>query len=180
MNRKRLAWFFAPLVVVLAGCSDDASGGDGQGDGDALEGTCNVRAELSGAVTESLRGETELGCGLPHSIDDGIRTLLLLPAGVDGPIGSFDLDIDAVKEGETGEFDAQVTIHMNDDGPRYTSTACRVTITENAFVENRTDPVQTRDYLVRGTGTCSAPLVDQAGAEVVLSPFQFVTSSVWQ
>lgn len=169
------------MLTVLGGCSNESSPADDDTSNGELRGSCNVRGALSGAVDETLPGTQELACGLPIGSDTGMETLFLIPGGTNGSVGSLSLRIPKLKEKETGTFDAELTVNVKDGGPRFTGTGCSVTLTENGYVKDNDDGTfVTRQYLVRGTGSCTAPLVEAKGSSVEVAPFSFVSSALWQ
>lgn len=88
------------------------------------------------------------------------------------------LDIDAITIGMTGDaFPATVRVYSS-DSTNWASSDCTVAVSEHSLRE----PVELGDaYLVRGTGQCAGPLMDEAGASsVTLTPFEFVVVVTWQ
>lgn len=179
MVRVLSTWLCACSVAFVTGC-DDSAANDDENSGGELEGSCNVRAELTGAVTASLSGDKDLACALPTAFDSDFTTVFALPGG---DVGTFELRVEGVAEKQTGTFTALVSIAVKDDGPRFANGTCSVTISENSFVADRkSGGYVTREYQVRGSGTCSEPLVtaDGAGGSVEIGPFEFVTAVMWQ
>lgn len=164
-----------PLVAFLAGCSDSSAADDDLAEDDS-DG-CRIRGSVAGALRGTFDG-ADLACLLPFSSHEGIDVVFAHPAPA---VESLDLRIVGTKEKETGTFTAQITVKAPDDGPRYTTKTCSVTLDSNEFLADHADgAIKTREYRVKGSGTCPDAATDSSGASVQIAAFSFVFSSMWQ
>lgn len=148
--------------VLAAGCS-----GDGLDDGD-----CELAASVTGAVTWTSTDAP--ACAIPFGGSEGIE-MDFLP--LDAAVTRFEVDVDDVREGETGEFTALVRV-ATDDGTFVTPPTCTVTITEHTDTGEHDD--FSRTFRVVGEGSCAEAATragDQATADV--APFAFRFPAHW-
>jgi len=172
-----LPTFLSVLALVAAGCGDDTDEGTPDPPPD-----CLVSVELSGGYQASLSPDDPYACGIPFGGDSGVW-MYFLP--LEGDLGVLDISIDDVTEGETGTFPADATITLRDER-RWTTAPgdCTVQVDEHSFQK---DDGNTKEYLMTGSGSCSAPAEafdpatgDPATDEpITIGPFEFRFPPRW-
>jgi hypothetical protein len=161
------------LALTACGGNDDDSGNSG------VQGTCGLRTDVSGGMSLQFTGKSDAVCLTQHSFDTGIDALF---SGLNGK-GTFELTIDDIAEGETGDdYPVQVVV-TNAGRERWQGMGCVASITAHDLVEVEASEIgELRHYQVAGTGTCAEPLESvPAGSDVVtVGPFGFRAQITWR
>lgn len=159
-------------LAAAAGCSDDSSEGTPDPASD-----CWISVALSGGYQASLAADDSFACGIPFGGDSGVW-MIFLPA--EGDIAQLQVVIDDVTEGETGTFPAGTTLMFRDERQWATAQGdCTVQVDEHSF--QRVDD-NTNEYLMVGSGSCSAPaeaIAPAAGDPITIGPFEFRFPPRW-
>ncbi len=164
----------ALLCLGISACG----GGDDDGDASS-EGTCSLRAEVSGAASIEFTGKDDAACLTQHSFDTGLDVSFSALGGK----GVLEVGIDAVAEGETGDDYAADVAVTSADKKRWRGTACTVAITEHELLEVEASEIgELRHYQVAGNGRCAEPLESvPAGSEAVtVDAFSFRVQFTWR
>jgi len=136
--------------------------------------TCTISVTASGDLASQLPGPKGIACVGQTSYDQDIDVEF---ATIDLPVDRVGLIIQTITKGATGDFPATLRV-FDDAGHAWASDTCTVSVSEHTF--DRPEPTGFGDfYQVRGTGSCSAPLADDADGAVTLSAFEFSTSVLW-
>lgn len=164
------------LALAAVGCGDDAE------ETPDPPSDCVVGVALSGGYQASLAPDDSYACAIPWGPDSGVL-MVYLP--VEGDLGSLEISIDDVTEGETGTFPADVSIILRDER-RWTMApgGCTVQVDEHSF---QNEDEFTKGYLMTGSGSCSAPAeaFDPATGDpatddpITIGPFEFRFGPRW-
>lgn len=149
-------------VMMCAGC-------DGGG---ASSSSCALAASLSGAVTWT--SDADPACGIQSGGRAGVFMGFYLP---EGEVERFVVEVEDVKEGQTGTFPASVEVKLR-DGRAFETASCTVRIDEHTL-EKEEPP--SRAYLMGGSGACTGPAAPKAGsgAGATVAPFTFRFPPRW-
>lgn len=171
---------FRSSVALLAACGSLACGSSadgGQGGSTAGLGTCGLRASVSGALAATFTGQDDAACLTQHSFDESLD-VDFIHTSADVSLG---LSVAAVLEGETGEYQTQVSV-TSEDGGRFASLDCTTSITEHRLVETEASVLgELRHYQVSGEGACASALESASDeSEVTLADFGFRAQFTWR
>ncbi len=156
-----------PCLAMLVGCTQAPS-----------VSPCSVEVDVSGSASWTWAGADDLEeCdGFGPSIDDSVS--LYWSASFD----QLQVRIDFIEPGDTGTFDAFVSLEHNDDQwASYSSAeppvACTATLDRHEDVGATISPT-TRRYEVEGSADCDNPLTGATGTDgtVTVSHIDFVHS----
>lgn len=158
------------MFTLLLACDGDDDGGIGDDD------TCEIFASLSGDVASELPGDDGVACLSQFSggdVSDIDVDYILL----DDPDLVVSLEVRDVPRGvPTTGLTATVRVSDSASDKVWQSNACTVDITEH----DSRGPVELGEgFRARGTGSCLAPLTDDAGGSVTLGTFEFVVVITW-
>ena len=166
----RLCAVLVCFALVACGGNDDVNDS---------EGSCLLRAEVSGAVSIRFTGKDDAACLTQHSFDTGLDATF---SGLGGK-GMLELSIAEVAEAEIGDdYMAEVGV-MSADKERWRGTGCLASLTAHDLVEAEASELgELRHYQVAGSGRCVGPLESvPAGAEpVTVEAFDFRAQFTWR
>lgn len=133
---------------------------------------CAINVQVSGAVTWSYGSENP-ACLIPFSGSTGI---LMYFKPVSGDVSTFIVDVQDVKEGQTGAFPAGVQLETADRRVFKTSaTGCTLRVDEQVF--DLEDEFR-KQYLTKGSGECAVEAMPFGGSgaagAVTIAPFTYL------
>jgi hypothetical protein len=163
------------VTFTLLACGDS---GGGSASGSFPKGTtCGAAISASGAVALDVpASDSSTACTSQTSSDSGIDAGFVF---VDSAFARVDLEIDDVREGQTGGgFPARLTI-VHDDGRKWQGEHCTADITEHEDVGPA--ELDREMYRVAGSVACeSAPSVPAgSGSALDVESFAFVVHVAW-
>lgn len=162
------------LALMACGGNDDDESGD-----TGTQGTCSLRTDVSGGTSLRFTGKSDAVCLTQHSFDTGIDALF---SGLNGK-GTFELTIDDIAEGETGDDYAVQIVVTNADRERWQGMGCVASITAHDLVEVEASEIgELRHYQVAGEGSCWDALesVPVGSDSVTVGPFGFRAQITWR
>jgi hypothetical protein len=160
-----------------ASCADDGADTSSGGEEESLP-DCAIEIALAGGTEATFPMEHPWACGIPFGPDSGMM-MVFIPDH--DSVGQVVIDIQDVREGETGTFSASGGV-ISRDGDRSWSTPgfdCAVEIGEHVAVgEDETS----LEYQVVGSGSCAAaadPVQGTTGDPISLGAFSFRFPAHW-
>jgi hypothetical protein len=172
VHHRRWSWVLAALI----GCGN-SSGNGSSATTFAQDTTCGAAMTLAGAIELRVPpSRTSTACGTQTSFESGIDTGFLF---VEGELSHVDLEVDDVREGETGgQFPARLRI-VHDDGREWRSEQCMAEIAEHVHV----GPAELgwERYRLAGSVACDDATSVPAGSGPALEvqSFDFVVTVPW-
>ena len=148
--------FFGAVALVLGGCGGDSKS------------TCTFSAGVSGAATWQSSGDPI--CEIPFGSTQS-SSVFFRP--VDGDVELFTLVMTGLKEGQTGDVPASVTVKLRDGRKWATASAgCTAHVSEQSFLQMDEFGKQ---YQLTGTGECAAAAMPASGTSgtLTVAPFSF-------
>jgi hypothetical protein len=168
-----------PLTALLSFALTACGGNDDESRDTGSQGTCMLRADVSGAVSIQFTGKSDAVCLTQHSFDAGLEATF---SGLDGQ-GTLELIIDDVQEGQLGD-DLVTQVNVTSTGrERWQSMLCRASITAHDLVEVEASEIgELRHYQVAGAVTCPEPLpsLPTGDEPVTLDKLSFRAQFTWR
>ncbi len=155
------------LGLVVLGSASLLLGACG---GDSGDSTCQLRGEVSGAVSWKSSAQ-DPACLIPFAFSSGGLEMDYRP--LQESISQFDVEVPGIKKDLTGPFPAQVKVRVQDGRSWSTAAnACTVTVDKNVFVMDET---MGKRYQLDGRGECTGTAMPSSTATgtVTIAPFTF-------
>jgi hypothetical protein len=169
----------ALLITLLEISACSGSSGTDDGSGEQGNGTCGLRADVTGGTTIHFTGKDDAACATLHASGTGLDGQFI---GVDAK-GTLELMVDDITEAETGSDYPTRVLVTSTAKEHWQGAGCLTSVNEHQLLKTEASTIgELRHYQLSGSGSCVAPLdsVPVGGEAVSVSEFVFRAQFIWR